>query len=397
MSSNIGPVAQQAYQKYLDATTLDDKIKKLEEFLSVVPKHKATEKIVALNRARLAKLKREQEEKKQKLKSTQKIISPFSIKKEGIQIILISDHHIPGVGKTSILKFLTNAVGENEIGKFTSLPEIGIYNYKNIRFQIVDMPSIMKGASSGVGNGKEILAQLRSCDLICICIDLSRNVQDQAELLLKELINADIRINIPPPPITIEKTGANKVQVFYLTKDAQNNPELETFSEKIKELVQENGIKNAIVKIYGKITIDQVLDALSSSVVYKKALILATKGDLPLTERSFDKLKELYSKLFIIIAISITKESFPVDFGEIVLKILDKIRIYTSNAGIIAQKPLVMSKGATVKDVALKIHKSFYELFNYAIIIRKTDRQQRKKVGLDYELEENDIIEIHTY
>ena len=38
----------------------------------------------------------------------------------------------------------------------------------------------------------------------------------------------------------------------------------------------------------------------------------------------------------------------------------------------------------------------FLENFEYAIIIRKNARQKRKKVGLDYEMKDNDIIEIHT-
>ncbi|MHA1257766.1 MAG: GTPase, partial [Promethearchaeota archaeon] len=174
MSSNIGPEANAAYEKYLDATSIDEKIKKLEEFLSLVPKHKATEKIVALNKSRLSKLKRQQEEQKQRLKSTGKK-SPFSIKKEGIQVICISDYHTPGVGKTSLLNYMTGAA-KDKIGKFTAIPEIGIFSYKKIRYQIVDMPSIMENASKGIGNGKEILSQLRSCDLICLCFDLTRDV-----------------------------------------------------------------------------------------------------------------------------------------------------------------------------------------------------------------------------
>ncbi|MFX1590752.1 MAG: GTPase, partial [Promethearchaeota archaeon] len=150
MSSNIGPEAQAAYQKYLDATSLEEKIKKLEEFLSLVPKHKATERIVALNKSRLSKLKREQEERRLRSKTTGKQISPFSIKKEEIQIIFISDYHLPGVGKTSLLNLLTGAA-QDKTGKFTAIPEIGIYDYSKIRYQIVDMPAIMEGASNGVG------------------------------------------------------------------------------------------------------------------------------------------------------------------------------------------------------------------------------------------------------
>lgn len=395
MSSNIGPEAQAAYTKYLDANSIDEKIKKLEEFLSLVPKHKGTEKLVALNKSRLSKLKRQQEEHKQRLKSTGKK-SPFSIKKEGIQIICISDYHTPGVGKTSLLYYMTGAA-KDKIGKFTAIPEIGIFSYKKIRYQIVDMPSIMENASKGIGNGKEILSQLRSCDLICLCFDLTRNVNDQMKLLLNELSSADIKINELHPPITIEKTGANKVQVFYLTKEAKEIKDLIIFTEKVKELVNENGIKNAVVKIYGDITIDHIIDALTPSMVYKKAIIIATKGDLPNTEEAFEKLKLNYSNKFpVIIGVSVKKQNFPNDFGDIILNFLNKIKIYTVNAGIVAERPLILDRYSTVRDVALKIHKSFFHLFDYAIINRKSARQGRKKVGLEYKLEDGDLIEIHT-
>ena len=67
--------------------------------------------------------------------------------------------------------------------------------------------------------------------------------------------------------------------------------------------------------------------------------------------------------------------------------------------GIIAEKPLLIDcspNKPTIRDVAIKIHRSFYESFDYAIVIRKDARQEKKKVGLDYELKENDIIELHT-
>ncbi|MFX0082241.1 MAG: GTPase [Candidatus Hodarchaeota archaeon] len=397
MSSNIGAAAKIKYQEYLDAGSLELKIKLLEEFISLVPKHKGTEKIIALNRSRLAKMKRELEDRKQRQKITQKVISPFSIKKEGIQIILISAYYTPGVGKSSLLNFLTGAA-EEKIGKFTALPEIGIYNYNNIRFQIVEMPSIMRGASEGIGNGKEILSQLRSCDLICICVDLSRNVEEQMSVLIEELSKAEIRINIPPPPLNIQKTGSNKIQVLYLTKEAKNVEDIEDFTEKIKEIIQENGIRNAIVKIYGVITFDDIIDVLTPSVVYKRAMIIATKGDLPHTEEKFEKLKWKYSDKFSkIIGTSVHKKTIPQDFGEIVLKYLKKIRIYTmSSGGDIAEKPIIMEENSTIKDAAIKIHKSFYESFDHAIVIRESARQKRKKVGLDYVLFDNDIIEIFT-
>jgi len=396
LSSNLGSDARAKYQQYLDAGSLEDKIKLLEEFISLVPKHKGTENIVALNRSRLAKMRRELEDHRKRQKSTQKVVSPFSIKKEGIQLILISSYQTPGTGKTSILNYLTSAAKE-KIGKFTPIPEMGIYNYNNIRYQIVDMPSIMKGASDGVGNGKEIISQIRSCDLLCICVDLSRDTKGQMDLLLNELQKSEIRLNTPPPPITIQKTGANKIQVLYMTKEAQKINDLKGLTEKIKDVVIANGIHNGIVKIYGEITLDEVVDTLTLSVVYKKSILLGTKGDLPNTKESFAKLEENYLDKFpLILGTSISTKKFPQDFGEIILRFLKKIRIYTMSSGRVAEKPLILDENPTIKEVALKIHRSFYESFDHAIVIREGERQKRKKVGLNYVLNDNDIIELHT-
>jgi ribosome-interacting GTPase 1 len=397
MSSNIGAEAQAAYNKYLDASSIDEKIKRLEEFLSLVPKHKATEKIVALNKSRLAKLRREQDSEKIRVKSIGKLVSPFSIKKEGIQVILISDYHTPGVGKTSLLNLLTGAAKE-KIGKFTPIPEIGIYEYDKIRYQIVDMPSIMEGASIGIGSGKEIISQLRAADLLCFCVDLSRDFKEQMDLLLNELSKSYIRINVPPPPITIEKTGANKIQVFYLTSESKENNNIEELTERIIEITHAGGIRNAIVRVFGKITLNHIVDTLNSSVVYKKVIILGTKGDLSLTKNTFHNLEESYSDKFpLIIGTSMIKKEFPNNFGEVILNYLKKIKVYTMNKSVVAEKPLILDVDPipTVRDVSIKIHRKFFESFDYAIVIRKDDQQQKKKVGLDYELKENDIIELH--
>jgi ribosome-interacting GTPase 1 len=216
------------------------------------------------------------------------------------------------------------------------------------------------------------------------------------DLLLNELTKADIRINQPAPPLTIEKTGANKIQVLYLTKQAKGTDDLDKLTEEIKEIVTENGIRNGIVKVYGKITIDDLLDVLIPSVVYKKVILIGTKGDLPHTQETFEILKRENSNRFpIILGTSIHKENFPKDFGEIILKVLKKIRIFTMSNGIVANQPLLMDEGVTVNQVAEKIHRSFYENFDHAIVIREGARQKRKKVGSDYKLEDYDIIEIH--
>ncbi len=393
MSSNIGPEAKAKYAKYLEATTLEEKIKRLEEFISAVPKHKATEKIVALNRSRLVKLKKELEKNKRRQKRLGTRVSPFSIKSEGIQIILISDYHIPGSGKTTIYQYLTGAK-KGKIGKFTALPQIGIYMYNKMRLQIVDMPALMKDAYKGVGHGTEILSAIRSTDLICICIDLSRNIIQQIELFLNEFNNANIRINSNPPPIDIVKTGANKIQLLYLTDDAKKSQHLD---EDIKRNVKESGFNNVIVKIYGNINLEMLLDALNPSIVYKKMMILATKGDLPNTKPQFDLLLNIYGNKFpLILGVSGLKGEGFTNFGDNVLEFLNKIKIFTKSGNQTADSPIIVDRDSLVKDIALKIHKSFYEFFKYAVVFRKDSTMKKKRVGLKYKLQNEDIIEIFT-
>ncbi len=115
------------------------------------------------------------------------------------------------------------------------------------------------------------------------------------ELLLKEFMGAEIKINKDPPPIEIQKTGANRIQIFYLTNDIEDNLDL---SEKIREVFEENGLKHAIVKIFGKITIGEVVDALTPSITYKKAILIGTKGDLPHTSENFEELKKSGGRFF---------------------------------------------------------------------------------------------------
>jgi len=108
-----------------------------------------------------------------------------------------------------------------------------------------------------------------------------------------------------------------------MTKEAKQIEELDKLTEDIKEIVKENGIRNGIVKIYGKININNLIDVLTPSIVYKKVIMLGTKGDLPHTQETFEMLKTTYSNRFpIILGTSFEKENFPKDFGEIIIKFL---------------------------------------------------------------------------
>ncbi len=407
MSSNIGPDAQKKYGEYLDAHTIDEKIKKLEEFISLVPKHKATEKIVALNRSKLAKLKKEKEEKElQRKRISSGAEDPFAIQREKdyIQIIMISDHFGEqlGAGKSTLLENLTG-LSDLKIGVFTPIPKIGIYEWIKIKFQLIEMPALHQWKKL-----PRELAVIRTTDIVAVIIDLSRDPIEQMQNILKILESNNVYINYQKPKVKMKKTGSDGIKIFFRTKEAEQSSDMENF---IEDMIQGNGVKNAVVKIYEKMSVKKIEMAFNRSSKFVPAVIIATKADREGSRKHFNLLKEKYGegtkRDFKVYPVAIswdetggkTREGLN-DLGLKILKRLDLIRIYTKSKHGVAETPLVIERGATIADVAMKVHKELYEHFRYANVFRYTeeDEQERRKyrVGLEFEVEEFDIVEINS-
>ena len=75
---------------------------------------------------------------------------------------------------------------------------------------------------------------------------------------------------------------------------------------------------------------------------------------------------------------------------------LDLIRVYTKSPGkpkVIP--PITLPRGSTIRDVAENVHKDFINNFKFARIFNNT-RFSGSSVGLDYKLNDLDVVEIHT-
>jgi len=84
------------------------------------------------------------------------------------------------------------------------------------------------------------------------------------------------------------------------------------------------------------------------------------------------------------------------ELKEKIWKGLDLIKVYTKSP----RKPkaipaIAMKKNSTVEDFTKEIHKDFTKTFKFAKIFNST-KFSGKKVGLEYKLQNNDIVEIHT-
>ncbi len=137
MPANLPPQFFEVEKKLKTAKTPEEKIAIMEELLSIIPKHKGTEKLQAMYKTKIAKLRAQA----QKKPTTSRQGASFYIEKAGAgQVILIGP---PNAGKSSLISSLTNA--EPDIGNYpftthTSAP--AMMPYENIQIQLIDTPPV---------------------------------------------------------------------------------------------------------------------------------------------------------------------------------------------------------------------------------------------------------------
>jgi ribosome-interacting GTPase 1 len=172
MPANLPPEARKKWNEVSLARRSQEKIEKLQEFLSLVPKHKGTENLRAQAKRKIALLRREIEEKKQKRAG---VSGPkIFVEKEGdAQIVILGPTN---VGRSSLLSLLTNSKVEISSYPFTTKePTPGMFNYEDLQFQMVEAPALMEGSAEGGAWGLQTLTSARNSDGLILMVDLSQN------------------------------------------------------------------------------------------------------------------------------------------------------------------------------------------------------------------------------
>ncbi len=163
MPANLTPQYLEADRRFKAATTPQDKLAALEEMLATIPKHKGTEKMQADLKRRIAKLRASSQQKRSAARGR-----PFyHVDREGAgQIALVG---APNVGKSSLLRALTNAQPEIADYPFTTrVPLPGMMAYENVQIQLVDLPPVTPEITEGW-----LYSIIRSADAIALVVDLS--------------------------------------------------------------------------------------------------------------------------------------------------------------------------------------------------------------------------------
>ena len=390
MPINLNREAQVEWDKYLEASSIDDQIFHLERFLGVCVKHKGVEKHLAMAKTKLKKLKAQKAKLTQAKKgSGEKWLVP---KGDDAQIAIIGSVNS---GKSSVL----NELAQSEAAKvgsypFTTVkPEVGSLTANGARLQLVELPALVKGSVKGEMSGKLVLAGIRNADCVLITIDLSQDPVGQLQLILEELNKGKIRLNVNKPPVSIEKVGSGNIQVFnehYFEGEGK---------DAVIEILRGNGYLNAIVRFHAPVTLNQFLDAIDDKTIsYLPAVIIATKGDIegskPNYERLLSFLEESYLEFQVIPTSVSQKEGFE-GLEELIFSKLGKIRVFTRNAkGDVADRPIILKNGSTVENAIEVLSKKMLKFFRFTRVWGRSAKFEGEKVGLDRELQDGDIIQV---
>jgi len=361
--------------------TIEEQILAVEEEIHKTPYNKATQHHIGKLKAKLARLKDEQEKRQARGKGGG---PSYAVRKSGNATVGIVG--FPSVGKSTLLNAITAATSEVGAYDFTTLEVIpGILEYRGAKIQILDMPGLIRGASKGRGRGREVISVARGCDLVLLMIDV---FETNVPVLAEELYSAGIRLNARPPDVVIKKRtrgGVNLNSTVPLTKVSV---------ETIEAMVREFGHLNADVVIRQDLTQDELVDVLATNRVYIPAFVVLNKIDLV----GGEYLREVEKRLtgWRVVPISAERKEGLDRLKEEVYRSLRFIRVYLKPQGKEAdlKEPLIVKEGSTVGEVCDALHRDFRAKYRYGNVWGPSATHPGQRIGLEHVLRDEDILTI---
>jgi ribosome-interacting GTPase 1 len=332
MPANLPPQYYELERAFKTERDLSEKLRLAKELLSMMPKHKGTDKLQAEMKAKISKLKKLLTSGGQKGGGV-RTESLDHFDKEGAgQVVLIGP---PNSGKSSLLDALTNAKPLIADYPFsTREPTAGMMPFESISIQLIDTPPISPDLFETY-----LLGIIRNADLVCMVMGVG---DDGYEEQVK---------------FVFDKLEERRVILTHTVPEA-----------------------------------DDIEDA---SLAYKKTILVAHKIYDDGGEQRSERVTQLYPG-FTVIKTSILDDSTLDDFKSAVYKGLNIIRVYTKTVGHEADfdDPIILHPGANVEEAAFALHKDFAYRFQFAKIWGE-GKHDGQRVQKSFVLTDGDIIEFH--
>src|SRR5437660_6596216 len=166
MAVNLTPQYLEAEAEYKKAQTAEEKLECLKRMYSLVPKHKASEKLQAELKTKISEAKKELEQER---KSPKKIGVSHKIPRQGAgQVVVVG---APNSGKSRLLTRLTRAAPEVAPYPFTTRePHAGMMDWEDVRVQLIDTPPVTPDYLESY-----LSSMVRAADAALLMVDLGED------------------------------------------------------------------------------------------------------------------------------------------------------------------------------------------------------------------------------
>ena len=331
MPANLPPEYIEAELRFRAAKSPEEKLAILRELMSLVPKHKGTEKLRVELKRKWTKLQEEAQQQQKKQKGGRGFAYDH-IEREGAgQIALVG---LPNCGKSSLLAAVTNAKPDIAEYPFSTFrPTVGMMPFEDIQLQLIDLPPLSEFTEPWV------YSLIRQCDLVALLVDLSSETPGEDLLTaLDWLEKARIRLvghTMQSP--SVEGAGTVKRALIIGTKS-----DTDKAAQHLQEL---RSVADSQFQVIGVSTL------------------------------SAEGLGELGKALFA---------------GLNVVRVYTK----KPGQPFTKELPYVLPEGSTVTDVARAIHKDLAERFAYARVWGSAEFPGQR-VERHYIVRDGDILEFH--
>jgi ribosome-interacting GTPase 1 len=191
MAANLTPQYLEAEAEYKRAHTAEERLECLKKMWSLLPKHKASEKLQAELKQKISAAREEAEHER---KSPKKGGVSYKVPRQGAgQVMLLGG---PNTGKSRILTRLTRATPEVAPYPFTTRePHAGMMDWEDARVQLVDSPPITADFLEGY-----LSSMVRAADGAVLAVDLGDDEGPfAAEAVVERLAQVKTVLTGKPP------------------------------------------------------------------------------------------------------------------------------------------------------------------------------------------------------
>ena len=342
MPANLSPEYKSAEAAYRRARDPKERLDGLKEMLRTIPKHKGTEHLQADIKTRIKQLT---EELSGPRKGAARGGPAQVIRPEGAaQIALLG---AANVGKSTLHARLTGSHAEAGPYPYTTqFPQPGMLAYRDIHFQLVDLPPVCpEHPLPWIGNA------LQPADACLLIVDLGDPACVEAVTALRDLLAAR------------HVTLLERWQQPDATADGEGDAVDDPFSVRLP------------------------------------TLLLVNKIDVtPASSEEIAVFNELLGARYPALTVSAETGAGTEQIAEWLFRQLGVVRVYTKapNRPPDMDRPFTVRAGDTVADVALLVHKDFAESLRFARLWGTSGQFEGQQVGREHRVCDGDVLELHT-